>query len=254
VNLGLDGRVYLVTGGTSGLGRATAEALVAEGAQVVVSSRKQHRVNEAVAALGLNAAGVVADNADPGAPEILAKAALERFGRIDGALISVGGPPPGRATTIGDEVWRSSFESIFLGALRLTRHLAPLLSTHGDRTDGGAIAFVLSSSAKTPLAGLSVSNGLRPGLAMLAKDLADELGKQDTRVFSILPGRIITERTQLLDSSNVRGFGHREGAISLGRSGQPEEFGRMAAVLLSPTASYITGSAIAIDGGLLRAF
>jgi 3-oxoacyl-[acyl-carrier protein] reductase len=252
VDLGLNGRVYLVTGGTSGLGRATAAALVADGAKVVVSSRSEENVAAAAEALGDNAIGVVVDNADRSAPELLTAAALRAFGRVDGALVSVGGPPPGRATEIPDEVWKSSFDTVFLGAVRLTRHLAGLLGD-GDREDGGAIAFVLSSSAKTPIPRLSVSNGLRAGLAMLAKDFADELGPRGTRVFSLLPGRILTDRTIALDGGDPETRRRSEAVIPLRRLGAPEEFGRVAAMLLSPAASYVSGCVLPIDGGMIRA-
>jgi 3-oxoacyl-[acyl-carrier protein] reductase len=253
VDLGLEGRVYLVTGGSSGLGRATAAALAADGAKVVISSRSQEKVDAAVAGIGANAAGLAVDNADADAAERLTALALEKFGRVDGALVSVGGPPPGSTTKISDDAWKSAFEGIFLGAVRLTRHLAPLLDTGTGREDGGAIGYVLSSSAKTPLPGLSISNGLRAGLAMLAKDLADELGPQGTRVLSLLPGRILTDRTIALEKGDPEARKRSEAAIPLRRLGDPAEFGRVAAFLLSPAASYMTGSIVSIDGGLIRA-
>lgn len=253
MDLGLAGRVYLVTGGTSGLGRATAEALVAEGARVVVASRDPQKVAETAQALGQGAVGVVSDNADSGTAARLTDAAVEAFGRVDGALISVGGPPPGSVTRLSDEVWRQEFESIFLGGVRIARHLAPLLDTATGREDGGALAFVLSSSVKTPIPNLSVSNGLRAGLAMITKDLADELGPQGTRVLALAPGRIRTARTARLDGTDPQARRRSEAAIPLRRLGAPEEFGRMAAVLLSPAASYVTGSVIPVDGGMIRA-
>jgi 3-oxoacyl-[acyl-carrier protein] reductase len=253
VDLGLAGRVYVVTGGTSGLGRATAEALVAEGARVVISSRDPERVAETARTLGPHAIGMAVDNGSEDAAERLADAAMQAFGRIDGALVSVGGPPPGKVTQIPDAIWRREFDSIFLGALRIARHLAPLLDTATGREDGGALAFVLSSSAKTPIPGLSVSNGLRAGLAMLTKDLADELGPQGTRVLSLVPGRVLTARTLQLEGGDQEARRRSEAAIPLRRLGEPAEFGRMAAVLLSPAASYVTGALIPIDGGMIRA-
>ncbi|MBA3264955.1 MAG: SDR family NAD(P)-dependent oxidoreductase, partial [Nocardioidaceae bacterium] len=120
MDLQLTDRVYIVTGASRGLGRATAEVLVQEGARVVVSSRFQDAVDEAVRSLGADCvAGLVADNADPHAPAALIKAARDRFGRLDGALVSVGGPPPGSVMTRSDDEWRTSFESVFLGAVRL---------------------------------------------------------------------------------------------------------------------------------------
>ena len=121
MDLGLRDRVYIVTGGTSGLGRAGAEALVADGARVVVSSRDESKVTDTVAVLGgaEHAVGVVADNAESGTPDQLVSAAQNTWQRLDGALISVGGPPPGNVMDITDEQWRTAFESVFLGAVRL---------------------------------------------------------------------------------------------------------------------------------------
>src|SRR3954447_6846804 len=127
MDLGLTDRVYVVTGGTKGLGRATADALVADGARVVVSSRSQESVDAAVAALGDGARGVAADNADPATPGRLVEVASETWDRIDGALVSVGGPPGTPALGATDEQWRSAFESVFLGAVRTVREIVPRL-------------------------------------------------------------------------------------------------------------------------------
>jgi 3-oxoacyl-[acyl-carrier protein] reductase len=247
MDLGLQDRVYLVTGGSKGLGYATAEALVAEGARVVVSSRSQESVDAAVAQLGDSARGVAADNGDPDAADRLVATATESWGRLDGALISVGGPPATNALGATDEQWRTSFESVFLGAVRLVRAIAPHLGS------GAAIGLVLSSSAKSPIPGLEISNGLRPGLAMWAKHLADELGPAGVRVVSLLPGRILTDRMRSLAPTAADQERDAQG-IPLRRYGDPAEFGKAAAYLLSPAASYITGCAIPIDGGLLRQF
>src|SRR3954464_12779922 len=188
MDLGLTDRVYVVTGGTKGLGRATADALVADGARVVVSSRSQESVDAAVAALGATARGVAADNADPATPERLVQEALDSWGRLDGVLISVGGPPGTDALGATDEQWRAAFEAVLLGAVRTARAVVPHLG------EGGAIGLVLSTSVKQPIGGIEISNGLRPGLAMWAKQLADELGARGIRVVSLLPGRILTDR------------------------------------------------------------
>jgi 3-oxoacyl-[acyl-carrier protein] reductase len=243
MDLGLKGRAYLVTGGTGGLGRATAAALTADGAQVVVSSRTPERVQAAEQELGDGAVGVVADNADPATPARLVEVARERFGRIDGLLVSVGGPPPGTVMGSSDEVWRAAFESVFLGAVRLARTVVPELP------EGGAIVFVLSSSVKTPIDNLAVSNGLRPGLAMVAKTLAQEVAPSGVRVLGLLPGRIATDRAVELAKANPEAAARLDAQIPLGRLGTPEEFGRVAAFLLSPAASYLTGSVIPVDGG-----
>jgi 3-oxoacyl-[acyl-carrier protein] reductase len=250
MDLDLQDRVYLVTGGTGGLGRASAEALVAEGARVVVSGRRRESVDEAVAALGADqAVGVVADNADPATPERLINAALETWVRLDGALVSVGGPALGPVLGSDDADWTRAFESVFLGAVRLGRALADVLPA------GGSITYVLSS-VKAPIAGLAISNGLRPGLAMVAKTLADELGPRGIRVNGLLPGRIDTERVKELDASSGNPAAAKARAVQgmpLGRYGEPAEFGRVAAFLMSPAASFVTGSFLPVDGGMLRA-
>jgi 3-oxoacyl-[acyl-carrier protein] reductase len=250
MDLGLRDRVYVLTGAARGLGRATAEVLVAEGARVVLSSRTPAAVEEAVAALGPAAVGVVADNADPATADRLVATARDSFGRVDGALISVGGPPTGTVMDVSDEDWTRSFEAVFLGGVRIARAVAKAID--GD----GSLAFVLSSSVRAPLANLAISNGLRPGLAMVAKTLADELGPRGIRVNGLLPGRIGTERVNELDESTGDAETARAKAIAgipLARYGDPAEFAAAAAFLLSPASGFVTGVMLPVDGGMLRA-
>jgi 3-oxoacyl-[acyl-carrier protein] reductase len=254
VDLGLAGRVYVVSGGSRGLGRATAEALVADGAQVVIGARDEAAVERAAQELGgrAHAVGVTADLGRAESAQRLVEAAHTAYGGLDGALVSVGGPTPGPAMTSEEQAWRDAFDSVFLGALRLTRQVAGAL---GD--DGGSIALVLSSSVRTPIPGLAISNGLRPGLAGLVKTLANELGPRGIRLNGLLPGRIATDRTVELDqaSGDPDGAARRARAnIPLGRYGEPAEFGRVAAFVLSPAASYLTGSMVTVDGGLVPAW
>ncbi|WP_329397710.1 SDR family oxidoreductase [Streptomyces melanogenes] len=251
MDLGLKDRVYVVTGASRGLGLASARALTADGAKAVLSGRDEKAVAGAAEELGPNALGVAVDNSDPGAAARLIATARERFGRFDGVLISVGGPPPGFVADNTDEQWRSAFESVFLGAVRMARTAAEELD------EGGVIGFVLSGSVHEPIPGLTVSNGLRPGLAGFAKSLADELGPRGIRVVGLLPSRIDTDRVRELDALSGDAEAARtanEARIPLRRYGTPEEFGRTAAFLLSPAASYLTGLMLPVDGGARHGF
>ncbi|MFI9756586.1 SDR family oxidoreductase [Streptomyces sp. NPDC051963] len=253
MDFGLKDRVYIVTGGTRGLGRAAARELVADGARVVVSGRLEQSVASAAAEFGGpgQAVGVVADNADTGTPERLISAARSAFNRLDGVLISVGGPPTGASDTIDDDQWRAAFESVFLGAVRLSRAVAAELG------EGGVIGFVLSGSVYEPIPGLAISNALRPALAGYAKTLANELGPRGIRVVGLLPAHIETDRVRELDELTGDADAARERAtadVPLRRYGSPDEFGRSAAFLLSPAASYLTGVMLSIDGGVRKGF
>src|SRR5256886_13105046 len=269
MDLQLRDRVYVVTGGSRGLGFAAAQALLAEGARVVLSG--PHEASAAAAASRLTrgvsggdrVAWVVADNADTATPDRLLATAEDRFGRLDGAVVSVGGTPPGTVVDTPDQVWRSAFESVFLGAVRLARVLGTYLAGDGSGVaatgapagTGGFPTFLLASSVRVPLAELAVSNGLFPGLAGVVKVLAEELGPSGIRVNGILPVRIATDRVRQLDAlsgdpDEVRARKSEE--IPLRRYGEPAEFGRIAAFLVSPAASYITGAMIPVDGGSIR--
>jgi 3-oxoacyl-[acyl-carrier protein] reductase len=254
MDLGLSERVYVISGGSRGLGLATAQVLVDEGARVVVLARAPEAVDAAVQRLGSAAVGLSADLGDPASADGAVDLAVSRFGRLDGGLISVGGPPPGSVLSTTDDQWRTSFETVFLGSLRLARALCAGIRAHGD-PHAGALAWVLSTSAVEVFPGLTSSNGLRPGLAMLIKDLADEVGPLGIRVNGLLPGRIATDRLAALDAATGDADASRaraSSAIPLRRYGEPEEFGRAAAFVLSPAASYLTGGLLRVDGGSTR--
>jgi 3-oxoacyl-[acyl-carrier protein] reductase len=235
MDLGLAGRRFVVTGGSRGLGLATAQVLAAEGAHTCLVARDPEALSAALAILGPGHQSLALDLGDANAADRIA----EHVGAIDGVLVNVGGPAPGSVLELDDATWHSAIDGVLLASVRLIRSLVPRIA------DGGSILVVLSSTAKEPIHSLGASNALRPGLAMVVKDLADTLAPA-VRVNGILPGRIATERLQRVMSGDL-GSG-----IPMGRPGDPEEFGRVAAFLLSPAASYITGALIPVDGGLLR--
>ncbi len=258
MDLGLTGRAFVVTAASSGLGRASAAALVAEGARVVVVARRAEVLADVVDGLTAHApagaeraaVALTADVADPGTGPRAAALALETFGRLDGALVSVGGPPAGSVRGTTAEQWRGAFDTVFLPALGVTEAVLQA----GTAPDL-AVAWVLSTSVKSPVGGLAASNGLRPGLGMLVKQLADEVGPDGTRIVGLMPGRVETERVQHLDNLATDPAAARraaEAGIPLRRYGRPEEFGSVAAFVLSPAASYLTGCVVPVEGGALR--
>jgi 3-oxoacyl-[acyl-carrier protein] reductase len=251
MDLGLGGRGYLLTGASRGLGFGTARALVDDGAGVLVSARGEGSLRQAVDALGgaPSAFGEVGDLGDAAAAERLVSVARDRLGTVHGALISIGGPRAGGVFDVAEDDWRAALESVVLGPLRLVRALLPHLA------DGAAIGFVLSTSAREPLPNLAISNALRPGLGMTIKSLGDDLGPRGIRVFGLMPGSIATDRLVEIEEATGDAAAARarsEEGIPLGRVGRPEEFGRVAAFALSPAASYVTGTLLAVDGGRLR--
>lgn len=250
MELGLAGRVFVVTGASSGLGLASAQALIAEGAKCVLVARNAEKLADACGAMGNDVAlPLVADLAEPDAGDRAAALAVEEFGRLDGALISVGGPPKGRVLDITTDQWQTAFNQVFLGALRVARAVV------AAAVPDVRLGFVLSGSVKNVLADMAPSNGLRPGLAMLVKQLADELGPTGGRAVGLMPGWIGTARVAWLQSQAPDPVAAKDAAIAsipLRRLGAPEEFGKVAAFALSGAASYLTGCMLPVDGGMLR--
>ena len=254
MDLGLTDKAFVVGGGSKGLGRAIAGELVAEGARVLLLSRDEGSLEQAVGELGGNAQAAPVDVSAPDAAETVAAAVDRHFGgRLEGLVVNAGGPPAGTALALSDEQWLSAYQLLLGGPLRLLRALTPKMG------EQGSILFVTSSSVRQPIPNLDTSNVLRPGVAALAKTLAHQLAP--IRVNSLAPGRFDTGRVRSLDQTRAetQGIsveevkGQASKAIPLGRYGEPAEFGRFAAFLLSPAASYVSGLAAQVDGGMVTA-
>ena len=259
MDLGVEGKVYMIAGASKGLGLAIARCLAADGAAVSIASREPAGIARAAQVLGGEVPGPVLGTAcdvrDPAALAAWIDATITRFGRLDGLVTNAGGPPPGRFAAFGDEAWQGAFELTLLSVVRLVRLALPHL-----RVNGGAILTLTSSTIREPAESLLLSNVMRAGVATLAKSLSRELAGDGIRVNNLVPGLIGTDRMVELDAFEARTRGatsaevrsQREGLIPMGRYGTPEEFARVGAFLLSPAASYISGATIVVDGGSMR--
>ncbi len=257
MDFGLKGKVAMVAGASRGLGFAVAQALAAEGANVSIASRDEAAICAAAKRLG--AGQVMATPLDVRSAEGIerwARATEDRFGGIDILFANAGGPPAGAALSFDDAAWQGAVDLLLFSTLRMVRAAVPSMEARG----GGAILVSTSSSVKEPIQNLGLSTVVRASVSALAKTLAIELAPIRVRVNQIVPGRIDTDRVRQLDEIN----GKKQGvtadqakaksiaAIPAGRYGEPEEFGRVAAFLLSDAASYMTGATVQVDGGLIR--
>jgi 3-oxoacyl-[acyl-carrier protein] reductase len=256
MKLDLEGRVYVVGGASKGLGRGVVAELIAGGARVLALGRTAESLQALREQLGERVVPLVADVASAEIGDRVV-AALEPFdGRLDGVVVNGGGPPAGRALELSDEQWQGAWELLVGGPLRLLRSTVPLMQANG----AGGVVFITSSSVRQPLPALDTSNVLRPGVAALAKVLARDLGPT-IRVNSVGPGRFDTDRVRSMDDRRADAAGvsadeirsRTSAAIPLGRYGDPAELGRVVAFLLSDAGSYVTGTAVQVDGGLVTA-
>jgi 3-oxoacyl-[acyl-carrier protein] reductase len=250
MDLGLKGRGALVAAASKGLGRACAEALIGEGAEVFISSRDPVSIEST--AKQIKAAGWLAsDVSQPGEPEALLKAAMTRLSGLDVLVINAGGPPPGTFQSTPLEMWDVAFQLTLMSAVRLIRAGLP----HLKRSDQGRIVCITSISVRQPIPNIALSNSMRAAVTGLAKTLARELAPDRITVNCLAPDAILTDRTRALAvAAGVdpeERIKQQSAAAPMGRLGDPAEFGAACAFLCSKQAGYITGQTLGVDGGSL---
>jgi 3-oxoacyl-[acyl-carrier protein] reductase len=238
MDLGIDGRAALVCGASRGLGRATAEALVAEGARVMLCARDDASladVARALTAQGGHVETVAADISEPSAPASVVAATADAFGRVDIVVANAGGPPPGRALEVDDDALRAAFEANFLSAVRLIRAALPSMRAN----TWGRICCIASYSVVQPVPTLALSNAARVGLWAWAKTAAQDLaaGRSGITLNLVCPGPHATDRMRELGGSGS------------GVMGDPADFGQVVTFLCSEQAGFVNGAAVVVDGG-----
>lgn len=259
MDLGLAGKRALVLSSSRGLGRAIAESIAAEGADVVLSARSEDRLKaaaDAINARGRGRASCVAADLKASAEEVHAKAVAALGGPIDILVANTGGPPAGTALSVQPEAWVPQFESLVLPVFRLAALVLPEMQA----AKFGRILIVASSGVVQPIPNLVMSNALRSSILGWAKTLSAEVARDGITVNLILPGRITTDRTAELDAANASRTGRSVDevaraarvAIPADRYGDVREFADVACFLVSERASYVTGSTIRVDGGAIR--
>ena len=260
MDLKLNGKVAMVAASSKGLGYGIAQALAQEGASISIGSRTEADIESAAEQLrketGVSVLASVLDSSEPESIQQWANITLKEFGGVDKLLVNAGGPPTGKFEDFSDNDWQAAFELNLLSAVRMIRAALPSMRERG----GGSILTVTSMSVKEPIDMLILSNVMRSGVTSLVKSLSVQLAPDNIRLNNLMPGRINTDRLRSLDglSSEKQGVPLTQiqaanyAKIPLGRYGTIEEVGRTGAFLLSDAASYITGSSLAVDGGVLK--
>jgi len=260
MDLGLKDKVAIVGGGSKGLGRACAEVLVQEGARVAICSRSKADLERAAKEIGDTSGGdvfVFAGDLDKNETvRDLVAATVQRFGRLDVMVNNSGGPPLARAHDATEEQWAVAVQRSLLFFARMSREAIPHLKQQG----GGRIVNILASTVYQPIPNLALSGATRMGVVAFAKSLADEVGRDGILVNNVCPGSILSERmlsnvtarAKELGISVEQALAQRAAETAVGRIGEPRELAYLVAFLASGKSSYITGTTILVDGGLVR--
>jgi 3-oxoacyl-[acyl-carrier protein] reductase len=244
MDLGLDGKVALVTGASQGIGFGVAKELAREGARVAISSRTKERIEAAAGEIG--AQPYVHDTVDLDAAPGLVEAVERDLGPIDVLVTNTGGPPGGDPLEFTREQWEAAHRELVVAAIAMIQLVVPGMRERGY----GRIVSISSSAAKEPIPNLLLSSAHRPGLLGAFKVLAKKLAADGITLNTILPGRVATDRISHLHGSIEKAQEVARDEIPAGRLGSPEELAAAAAFLCSERASYITGTTILVDGGL----
>jgi 3-oxoacyl-[acyl-carrier protein] reductase len=260
MDLGIRGRVAFVAAASKGLGRAVAEELAREGANLVITARGEDALNEArdsiVKSFGVEVLAIAGDLSDARDRARVTRAALDSYRRVDILVTNAGGPPSGRFENLSEEMWRNAVDLTLMSAIDLARAFLPGMR----EKEWGRIINITSITVKQPVEGLMLSNSIRAAVTGFARTLADEVATDGITVNNILPGYTRTARVEQLAAAAAS----REGTgidaatekwtsqIPMRRLGEPAEFAAVAAFLASDRASYITGASIPVDGGWIK--
>ena len=260
MDLGLDGKVAIVGGASKGLGYASALGLAREGAAVAICSRSPKALGDAASAIaeqtGAEVLSVPGDLSSYDDIRALISRSVDHFGRLDILVNNSGGPPAGSALDANEELWAQAVQMSLLFFARMSREAVP----HMRKQGGGRIINIFASSVKQPIENLMLSAATRLGALGFAKTLADEVAKDGILVNNVAPGYILTDRMMEVVEDRARATGMTTeqatqaltSIIPMGRIGRPEELANLVVFLASDAASYMTGSTIQVDGGVIR--